>query len=160
MRKKRGCPTCRPVTAVTVHRGGQMVRRLKGGNDSPPWRMALHTLRRRSAKYALQVAPLAHHLRVTATKREAGAAMIKFDICAVTSLGRSGIRRQQGRATYRQKPGNNCPGKEPTSYPASQLRHLCICHWSTTVASASILSLGTSALMRHLYSWDYNPKHG
>ena len=57
-----------------------MVCRLKGGDDSPPWRMALHALRRRSSKYALQVAPLAHDLRVAATKLEAGAAVIEFDI--------------------------------------------------------------------------------
>jgi len=81
--------------------------------------VALHTLRRRSAKNALQVAPFAHHLRVTATKREAGAAMIEFDIRAVTSLGRSGIRHQQHHATCRQKSGNNGPGKESTSHPAS-----------------------------------------
>ena len=43
MRKKRGCPICRPVAAVTVNRGGQMVRGLKGGYDSSARRMALHT---------------------------------------------------------------------------------------------------------------------
>jgi hypothetical protein len=42
--------------------------------------MALHTLRRRSAKYALQVASLAHDLRVAATEREAGAAVVEFDV--------------------------------------------------------------------------------
>jgi hypothetical protein len=35
MGKKRGCPICRPVAAVAVDRGRQMVRRLKGGDDSP-----------------------------------------------------------------------------------------------------------------------------
>ena len=88
--------------------------------------MTLHTLRRRSSKNALQVAPLAHDLRVAAAEREAGAAVIDFDIRADTSLGRSGIRHQQHRAAYRQKPGNNRPGKEPTSCPASQLSHSCI----------------------------------
>ena len=34
VRKKRGFPACGPVATVTVHRGGQMVRRLKGGHDS------------------------------------------------------------------------------------------------------------------------------
>jgi hypothetical protein len=85
--------------------------------------MALHTLRRRSSKDTLQMAPLAHDLRVAATEREAGAAVIDFDIRADTSLGRSGIRHQQRRAADRQKPGNNCPDKEPTSCPASQLGH-------------------------------------
>jgi hypothetical protein len=121
--------------------------------------VALHTLRRRSSKNALQVAPLTHDLRMAAAEREASAAVIDFNICADTPLGKNGIRRQQGRAAYRQKSSNNCPGNEPTSYPASQLRHFCICHWSTTVASASILSLGTTALTRHLYSWDYNPNY-
>ena len=32
--KKRGCPICRPVAAVAVDRGRQMVCRLKGGHDS------------------------------------------------------------------------------------------------------------------------------
>jgi hypothetical protein len=85
--------------------------------------MALHTLRRRSSKYALQVASLARDLRVTAAELEAGAAVIDFNIRADTSLGRSGIRHQQHRAAYRQKSGNDCPGKEPMSCPASQLNH-------------------------------------
>jgi hypothetical protein len=34
MRKKCRCPTCRPVAAVTVNRGRQVVRRLKGRYDS------------------------------------------------------------------------------------------------------------------------------
>jgi hypothetical protein len=42
--------------------------------------MALHTLRRRSSKNALQVTPFAHDLRVAATEREAGAAVIDFDV--------------------------------------------------------------------------------
>ena len=42
--------------------------------------MALHTLGRRSSIYALQVAPLAHNLRVASAEREAGAAVIEFDI--------------------------------------------------------------------------------
>jgi hypothetical protein len=90
--------------------------------------MALHTLRWRSSENALQVAPLARDLRMTAAEREAGAAVIDFDIRADTSLGRSGIRHQQHRAAYRQKPGNNRPGKEPAPWPASQLSHSCIRH--------------------------------
>jgi hypothetical protein len=98
--------------------------------------MALHALRRRSSKNALQVAPLAHDLRVTAAEREAGAAVIDFNVRADTSLGRSGIWHQQHRAAYRQKPGNNCPGKEPMSCPASQLSHSCIRHCGTSLARA------------------------
>ena len=69
------------------------------------------------------MAPLTHNLRMAAAEREASAAVIDFNICADTPLGKSGIRRQQGRAAYRQKSSNNCPGKEPTSCPATQLRH-------------------------------------
>ena len=68
--------------------------------------MALHTLRRRAAKNALQVAPLTYHLRMAAAERETGAAVIDFDIRADTPLGKSGIRRQQSKAAYRQKSGN------------------------------------------------------
>ena len=90
--------------------------------------MTLYTLRWRSSKNALQVAPLARDLRMAATERETGAAVIDFDIRADTSLSRSGIRHQQRRAADRQKPGNNCPDKEPASCPASQLSHSCIRH--------------------------------
>jgi hypothetical protein len=98
--------------------------------------MALHALRRCPSKYTLRVASFTHNLRVAAAERKTCAAVIDFNICADTPLGKSGIRRQQGRAAHRQKSGNNCPDKESTSYPARQLRHVCICHWSTTVACA------------------------
>jgi len=42
--------------------------------------VALHTLGRSSSKHALHVAPLAHNLRVAAAEREAGAAVIEFDV--------------------------------------------------------------------------------
>jgi len=42
--------------------------------------MALHTLRRRSSKYALHVASFTHDLRVATGEREAGAAVIDFDV--------------------------------------------------------------------------------
>ena len=85
--------------------------------------MALHALRRRSSKNALQVAPLTHDLRMAPAEREASAAVIDFNICADTPLGKSGIRRQQGQAEYRQKSSNNCPGKEPASCPTIRLCH-------------------------------------
>ena len=111
-----------------------------------------------------------------AAEREAGAAVIDFDICADTPLGKSGIRHQH-RAAYGQESSNNCPGKEPTSYPASQLRHFYICHWSTTVACAhniaprfhctedSILKLGYNSQRldttpKQKESWEHNPKQG
>lgn len=84
--------------------------------------MALHALRRRSSKNALQVAPLAHDLRMAAAEREAGAAVIDFNICADTPLGKSGIRHQH-RAPYGQKSGNYRPGKKPASRPTIRLCH-------------------------------------
>jgi hypothetical protein len=60
---------------------------------------------------------------MAAAEREASAAVIDFNICADTPLGKSGIRRQQGQAAYRQKSSNNCPGKEPTSCPTIRLCH-------------------------------------
>jgi hypothetical protein len=56
--------------------------------------MALHTLRRRASKDALQVAPLARDLRMAAAELKTGAAVIDFDVRANTSLGRSDIRDQ------------------------------------------------------------------
>jgi len=61
--------------------------------------MALHTLRRRSSKNALQVAPFAYDLRVAAAEREAGAAVIDLDIGTTrTILGRNLARRHEGKA--------------------------------------------------------------
>jgi hypothetical protein len=128
--------------------------------------MALHTLRRRSSKNALQMAPLAHDLRVTAAEREAGAAVIDLNVRADTSLGRRGIRHQQHRAAYRQKPGNNGPGKEPTSSPAGQLSHFCIRLVSAIVEPQSITpaisAFVSTALVVPLMEniWERNPKHG
>ena len=99
VRKKRGCPICRPVAAVAVDRGRQVVRGLKGGDDSPPWRMALHALRRRSSKYALQMASFTHDLRVATAEREAGTAVIEFDLGTTrTILGRNRVRQHEAKA--------------------------------------------------------------
>ena len=86
VRKKCGCPICRSVTAAAIDRGRQMVCRLKGGYDSTAGGMALRTLRRRSSKNALHVAPLAYNLCVAACEREAGAAMIEFDVGATRPI--------------------------------------------------------------------------
>lgn len=76
-----------------------MVRRLKGGHDSPAGRMTLHALRRRSSKYALQVASLAHDLRVAAAELEAGTAVIEFDIGTTGAiLGRCLARQHEAKA--------------------------------------------------------------
>ena len=63
-----------------------MVCRLKGGHDPSARRVALHTLRRRSSKNALHVAPLAYDLRVAAAEWEAGAAVVKFDVRATRTI--------------------------------------------------------------------------
>ena len=118
VRKERGRPICRPVATTAVDRGRQVVRWLKCGYDSSAGRMALHTLRGGSSKDTLKVAALTVHLRMPAGEREAGAAVIDFNVCADTSLGRRGIRHQQYRAACHQNPGNNRPGKEPMSCPA------------------------------------------
>ena len=87
------------MAAVTVDRGRQMVCRLKGGDDSPPWRMALHALPRRSSKYALQVASFTHDLRVAAAECEAGTAVIEFDVGTTgTILGRNLARHRDAKA--------------------------------------------------------------
>ena len=99
MGKECGFPTCGPVTAVTVDRGRQMVRWLKGGHDSPARGMTLHTLRWRSSKYALYVASLTRNLRVAATEREASTAVIKFDIGATgTRLSLYLARQHEAKA--------------------------------------------------------------
>jgi hypothetical protein len=61
--------------------------------------MALHTLSRCSSEYALQVASFTHDLRVAATEREAGAAVIEFDVgTACTALGRCLARQHEAKA--------------------------------------------------------------
>ena len=61
--------------------------------------MALHTLRRRSSEYALQVAPFAYDLRVAAAEREAGATVIDLNVRTTrTILSRNLARRHEGKA--------------------------------------------------------------
>ena len=140
VRKERGRPICRPVAAAAVDRSRQVVRRLKCRYDSSAGRMALHTLRGGAPKDALKVAALTIDLRMAAGEREAGAAVIDFNIRADTSLGRRGIRHQQQRAACRQNPDNNCPGKEPMSWPAGHSSHSCIRHCATPLGCATQLS--------------------
>ena len=105
--------------------------------------MALHTLRGGSSKDALNVTALTIDLSMAAGEREAGGAVIDFNIRTDTSLGRHGIRHEQHRAAYRQKPGNNCRGKEPMSRPTSQAGHSCIsldiCHGETSLGCATFI---------------------
>ena len=37
MGKERGGPICRPMAAAAINHGRQVVRRLKGGDDSSAW---------------------------------------------------------------------------------------------------------------------------
>jgi methenyltetrahydromethanopterin cyclohydrolase len=61
--------------------------------------MALHTLGRCSPKYALQVASFTRDLRVAATEREAGAAVIDFNVGTTgTILGRGIDRQHEAKA--------------------------------------------------------------
>ncbi|MBU6431867.1 MAG: hypothetical protein KGS09_15920 [Nitrospirae bacterium] len=61
--------------------------------------MTLHTLRRRSSKYALQVASLAHNLRVAAAEREAGTAVIELNVGTIrTILGRCLAQQYEAKA--------------------------------------------------------------
>jgi hypothetical protein len=61
--------------------------------------VALHTLGRRSSKYALQVTSFAHDLRVAAAELEAGAAVIEFDVGTTCSiLGRCLARQHEAKA--------------------------------------------------------------
>lgn len=77
--------------------------------------MALHTLRRRSSKNALQVAPLAHDLRVAAAEREAGATVIEFDIGTTrTTLGLC-LARQ-----HHTEPQDRCDENRSTYSPLTQ----------------------------------------
>ena len=132
MSKEGRPPIGRAMATITVHCRRQMVDRLERGDDSPAGRMALHTLRGGSPKNALQVTPLANHLRVASGERKAGAAVIDSDVRAIRPLGRHGIRHQQHRATYRQKPGDNCPGKESMACRARRSSHSCKCHCATS----------------------------
>lgn len=60
--------------------------------------MALHALIRRSSKYALQVASFTRDLRVATAEREAGAAVIDFNICATrTTLGLCLVRQHNAK---------------------------------------------------------------
>jgi hypothetical protein len=140
VRKKRRRPICRPMAAAAIDGGRYVIRRFERGHDSSAWGVALHTLRGGSPKDALQVTPLAHNLRVAPAERETGTTVIDFNACAATSLGRRRLRHQQHRAAYRQKPGNNCPSKEPMSCQARHPRHSCIRHCTTSPGCATFIT--------------------
>lgn len=99
MGKEGRFPIGCPMATITVHRRRQMAGRFERGDNSPAGRVALHTLRGGSPKYALQVTPLTHNLRVAAAEREAGAAVIDFDIGTTgTILGRCLARQHEAKA--------------------------------------------------------------
>lgn len=99
--KESWSPVRGAVTTVTVDRSRQVVRRFKGGDNTAARRMTLHTLRRRSSKDALQMAPLAHDLCMAAAELEAGTAVIEFDVgTAGTILGRRLARPHEAQAQH------------------------------------------------------------
>jgi len=77
--------------------------------------MALHTLRRRSSKNALQVAPLAHDLRVAAAEREARAAVIEFDIGTTRTILGLCLARQ-----HNAEPQDQCDENRTAYSPLTQ----------------------------------------
>lgn len=97
MGKESRFPVRGSVTAITIHRGGQVIRGLKCRHDPSTRRMALHTLRRRSTKDALQVTALTLDLRMAAGQGKACCAMIDFDICTVAPLCRHPTRQDKAR---------------------------------------------------------------
>jgi hypothetical protein len=85
--------------------------------------MTLHALRRRSSKDALQMAPLAHDLRMAAAKLEAGTAVIEFDVGTTgTILGRRLARPHETQAQHeRDKEHSDQPHR---TKPAIQAVHI------------------------------------
>ena len=147
--KEGRSPVRGAVTTVTVDRRRQVVRRLKGGNDTAARRMALHTLRRSSSEYALQMAPLAYDLRMAAAELEAGTAVIEFDIGTTgTILGPRLARPDEAQAQHeRDKEHSDQPHR---TKPAIQVVHIGNIHvHSPTQPRASAPSpkhLGSSCL--------------
>jgi hypothetical protein len=103
-------------------------------------------LRGGSPKDALNVAALTIDLSMAAGERETSATVIDFNVRAVTSLGRCGIRHQQHHAACSQKPGNNGRGKRPMPCPSSQLNHSCV-RLCATSFSCAVLYLGLYSLL-------------
>jgi len=162
MGKERRFPICRPVAAVAVDRGRQVVRRLKCRYDSSAGRMALHTLRGGPPIDALKVTALTIDLGMAAAERETGAAMIDFYVRATASLGERGIRHQQHRAADSQKSGNDRPGKEVMSCPPSQVNHSRIRRGAARLCYAiSIWDYTPNSFTRNpnTHYWEHNPKH-
>ena len=84
------------------------------------------------------MAALTVDLRMASGEREAGAAVVDFNLRAAPPLGRRGIRHQQHRTACHQNPGNNRPGKEPMSWPAGLSSHSCISHGETSLRCATL----------------------
>lgn len=75
-------PIGRAVAAVAIDRGWQVIRGLEGGDDSSARRVALHALRRRPSKHALNMTSLASDLRMPAGQLKSCRRMGKLDIAA------------------------------------------------------------------------------
>jgi hypothetical protein len=84
--------------------------------------MTLHTLRRRSSKYALQVASLAHDLRMAADEREAGAAVIDFHIGTIGTILAPYLARQHEAKAQDQR-AQQCADQPRLTQPALRIRN-------------------------------------
>lgn len=82
--------------------------------------MTLHTLRRRASKDALQMAPLAHDLRMAAAELEAGTAVIEFDVG--TTLGRCLARPHEAQTEAQRD--CNCSDQPHRTKPAMHVVHI------------------------------------
>jgi hypothetical protein len=108
--------------------------------------MALHTLRRRASKYALQMAPLAHDLRMAAAELEAGTAVIEFDVGTTgTILGRCLAWPHEAQAQHeRDKEHSDQPHH---TKPAVQAVHIGNIHVHSPTHPHTSARPSTSALL-------------
>jgi hypothetical protein len=134
--------------------------------------MALHTLRRRSAKHALHVASLTHNLSMPAAEWKAGGTVIDFDIGAIASLGPTRAKQHKsyskqnsyhGKRTYQpfsQPVTLSQPHCAPTS-PSQPITFLSIARTEPNVSSATSTPLRRTARVIMLgtlsQSWQRKP---
>ena len=68
------------MTTITIHRGRQVIRRLKRRDHTTTGRVALHTLGWSAAKHTLDMAAFAGDLRVASGKLKTGRCVRKLNI--------------------------------------------------------------------------------
>lgn len=98
MREECRLPIGRPVTAITINGGRQVVRRFECSNDSSTWRVTLHALGRSTAEYALKVASLTLNLGMPAGEGKARDTVIDLNFRTGPSLGGRHLRGQEHQA--------------------------------------------------------------